>query len=63
MSEVIVNPRRVRGKGKVPAKVHVNVRLPEDVLEFYKRFPNYTSKMRDVLIRYKEEAEIQDPQT
>jgi len=63
MSEVIVNPRRVRGKGKVPAKVHVNIRLPEDVLEFYKRFPNYTSKMRDVLIRYKEEAEIQDPQT
>lgn len=47
--------KRVRGKGKHPAKVHVNVRLSQDVLEFYKGFPNYTGKMREVLTNYAKE--------
>jgi hypothetical protein len=41
-----------RGKGKRKALVH---RLPEDVVEFYKQYPNYTRAMRDVLIKFKEE--------
>lgn len=47
--------KKVRGKGKHLAKVHVNVRLPYDVLEFYKGFPNYTGKMREVLTNYAKE--------
>lgn len=47
--------KRVRGKGKHPAKVHVNVRLSQDVLEFYKGFPSYTGKMREVLTNYAKE--------
>lgn len=47
--------KRVRGKGKHPAKVHVNIRLPNEVLEFYKGFPNYTGKMRQVLVNYAKE--------
>lgn len=41
--------------GKVrtkPTMLHVNVRLPLDTLEFYKTYPNYTKKMRDVLVAY-----------
>lgn len=55
--------KRVRGKGKHPAKVHVNLRMPEPVLEFYKRYPSYTAKMREVLTEYKERTEAQDPAT
>jgi uncharacterized protein (DUF4415 family) len=44
-----------RGKGKRKALVHVSVRLPEDVVEFYTQYPNYTKAMREVLIKYKEE--------
>jgi hypothetical protein len=47
--------KNVRGKGKHPAKVHVNVRLSQDVLEFYKKFPSYTGKMREVLTNYMKE--------
>ncbi len=47
--------KRVRGKGKHPAKVHVNIRLSHDVLEFYKGFPSYTGKMREVLTNYAKE--------
>jgi uncharacterized protein (DUF4415 family) len=63
MNEVRVNPSRGRGKGKTPAKAHVNLRVPEEVLEFYRRYPSYTAKMREVLIQYKEQVEAQDPQT
>jgi uncharacterized protein (DUF4415 family) len=44
---------KVRGKSvkKVP-KTHVNVRLSPEVLDFYKRFPSYTGKMREVLTEY-----------
>jgi len=54
MSEVDTT-KRVRGKGKRPAKVHVNIRLPNEVLEFYKGFPKYTGKMREVLVNYAKE--------
>jgi hypothetical protein len=40
MSEVTNTVRRrVRGKSKIPALVHVNIRLPIEVLKFYKRYP------------------------
>ena len=44
-----------RSKDERQPMVHINVRLPEDVVEFYKQYPNYTRKMRDVLIKFKEE--------
>jgi uncharacterized protein (DUF4415 family) len=49
MDTEVKSSRKPRGKGKNPAKTHVNVRLPADVLEFYRQFPNYTGKMREVL--------------
>jgi len=45
-----------RGKGKKPALVHVNVRLPIDVLDYYKQFPSYTIKMREVLEKHAKEV-------
>ena len=37
-------------KNKQPM-VHVNLRLPEEVLEYYKqKYPTYTKGMRDILI-------------
>lgn len=53
--------KRGRGKGKKAAKTHVNLRLPVETLEFYKRFPNYTSKMREVLVEFA--SRPQDPAT
>jgi uncharacterized protein (DUF4415 family) len=45
--------KRLRGKGKRPAKVHINVRIPADVLEFYKNeSPEYTVLIRQVLTDY-----------
>lgn len=44
--------RKARGPGKKPsiAMVHINLRLPADVVEYYKqRYPSYTTGMRDVL--------------
>jgi hypothetical protein len=41
--------KRVRGKGKDEALVHVNVRLPPAVVGFYKQSPNYTKRMREIL--------------
>jgi len=34
------------------ALVHVNLRLPKEVLDFYKRYPQYTQKMREVLTKF-----------
>lgn len=53
MSEQV--SKRVRGRGKHPAKVHVNLRMSNEVLEFYQRFPSYTGKMREVLTAYAKE--------
>jgi hypothetical protein len=41
--------KKVRGKGKRPALTHVNLRLPVWVIEYYKQYPSYTGKMREVL--------------
>jgi hypothetical protein len=42
-----------RPKGVVPALVHVNLRMPEETLKFYKKqYPEYTGAMRDVLTRF-----------
>ena len=44
-----------RSKDERRVMVHTNVRLPEDVVEFYKQYPNYTKAMWDVLVKFKEE--------
>ena len=31
---------------------HVNLRLPKEVLDFYKKYPQYTRKMREVLTKF-----------
>ena len=46
-----------RSKDERRVMVHINVRLPEDVVEFYKQYPNYTQVMRGVLIKFKEESD------
>jgi uncharacterized protein (DUF4415 family) len=45
-------PKRARGKGKKPAMTHVNLRIPTEVLEYYKTLPNHTGRMRDVLVQH-----------
>jgi hypothetical protein len=45
---------RGRGLGVKPALVHVNLRVPRHVLEFFQRSPNYTAAMRKVLTEYAE---------
>ena len=54
-SYTIMHDKRSKDERRV--MVHINVRLPEDVVEFYKQYPNYTRKMRDVLIKFKEESD------
>jgi hypothetical protein len=43
----------MRGKGKKRAMAHVNLRIPVEVLEFYKKqYPDgYTQAMRDTLVK------------
>ena len=53
--------RRGRGKGVKPAMEHVNLRMPEDVMRFYRRYPRYTNKMREVLIQWVREHPAADP--
>jgi len=45
------NPRR-RGKAVKPAMVHVNIRIPEEVLAYFKGKPQYTLAMREVLTNH-----------
>jgi uncharacterized protein (DUF4415 family) len=42
----------VKKRKRESAKVHVNLRLAPEVLAYFKQFPNYTGKMREVLTRY-----------
>jgi uncharacterized protein (DUF4415 family) len=58
-------PKRVRGKGKTRLALgHINLRVPNEVIEFYKqRYPNYTGKMREVLTQFVEQHKPQDPDT
>jgi hypothetical protein len=46
--------KRGRGKGIKPAMPLVNLRLTEEVLAFYKQWPNYSKMMRTVLTNYAE---------
>lgn len=46
-----------RGKGKKEAMIHVNLRLPVEILEYYKQFPSYTIAMRDVLKEHVKQQE------
>ncbi len=50
--------RRARGKGTKPALVHVNLRLPSWVVDYFKEQPNYTSAMREVLTIHAQEKQI-----
>ena len=45
-------PRRGRGPGKQPSLVHVNLRVPQEVINYYRGYSNYTGKMREVLTAY-----------
>jgi len=40
--------------------LHVNVRLPEDVVEYFRQYTNYTKAMLDVLEQHVREAREQD---
>lgn len=46
------NRIRRRGKQKEPTLVHVNVRLPQYVVDHFKADPNYTQEIRRVLTEY-----------
>jgi hypothetical protein len=35
-----------------PRMAHVTMRLPQDILDYYKRFSNPSAEMREVLIAY-----------
>lgn len=52
MTEEIKRARGQRGPGKRPAMSHTNLRLPTEVLDYYKTFPSFTGKMREVLTAY-----------
>ena len=49
---LITEPKRTRGKGVKPAMLHVNVRLPQYVVDHFKAGPKYTQEMRRVLTEY-----------
>ena len=49
--------KRRRGKGVKPARVHINVRLPQYVVDHFKKFPNYTKEIRNVLETHVKEVE------
>jgi len=44
-----------RGKQKTPTLVHVNVRVPVDVINYFKQFPSYTGEIRKVLTNHVKE--------
>jgi len=50
------NDKPRRGKAVKPAMIHVNMRLPEEVLAFFKAHSQYTLEMRKVLVSYYEKA-------
>jgi len=49
---LISTAERRRGKQKTPTLVHVNVRLPQYVVDHFKADPNYTQEIRRVLTEY-----------
>ena len=48
----MTNEKRRRGKQKAPTLVHINLRLPQEVVAHFKAKPNYTQEMRRVLTEY-----------
>ena len=48
------NRIRRRGKQKEPTLVHVNVRLPQYVVDHFKSHPSYTQEIRRVLTEHVE---------
>jgi uncharacterized protein (DUF4415 family) len=52
MTEETKRKRGQRGLGKRPAMSHANLRLTSDTMDFYRTFPNFTAKMREVLTDY-----------
>ena len=51
------NRIRRRGKQKEPTLVHVNVRLPQYVVDHFKSFPRHTQEMRRVLTEHVDNLE------
>lgn len=54
MDETTKRKRGGRGKGKRPAMEHITIRVPADVMEFYRKFPRFSDKMREALAAYVE---------
>jgi hypothetical protein len=44
--------RPIGSKNIKPAMAHVTLRLSIDALDYYKQFPSYTLKIREVLENY-----------
>jgi hypothetical protein len=47
-------------KQRKVAMVHVNVRLPVYVLEYFQQYPNYTKSIRKVLEQHVHEAQDEE---
>lgn len=49
-----MNSAKCKPWGKSPpAMLHVNMRLPKEVVDFYrKEYPEYTKAMREVLVKF-----------
>jgi hypothetical protein len=41
-----------RGKQKKPTWVHINIRIPQDVHEYFSQAPNMSEAIREVLSTY-----------
>lgn len=46
MTDTKTNPNRM---------AHVTMRIPRDILDYYKKFPNPSVEMREVLVAYAKE--------
>ena len=49
--------KRHRGKGVKPPMLHINMRLPQYVVDYFKEFPSYTKEMRRVLEEHVNKAD------
>jgi hypothetical protein len=52
MTEEVKRQRGQRGPGKRPAMTLTHLRISNEALDYYKTFPSYTAKMREVLTDY-----------
>ena len=55
-------PIKQRGKQKEPTLVHINVRLPQYVVDHFKSYPNYTQKIRRVLTNHVDRVRLPYPE-